>query len=92
MFARTVIPARTLTGNERRLSRLGNRSLGAVLFTTPGTERDAVELARIQPHQAMYNDAIRCLSDPPAAIWGRRSVFRMNRKPLLVTEVFLPES
>jgi len=34
IFARTVMPARSLIGRARELSRLGTRPLGAVLFAT----------------------------------------------------------
>ena len=90
VFARTVIPVRTLSGAERRLARLGNRPLGAFLFADPGMSRGAVELARIGNEHAMFAEATSGIVDSPAEIWGRRSVFRIGGKPLLVTEVFLP--
>jgi chorismate--pyruvate lyase len=90
VYARTVIPARTLTGAQRRLAHLGNRPLGAWLFANPRMQRDIVELARIDSGQAMFSSAVRNLASEPRSIWGRRSVFRVGGKPLLVTEVFLP--
>ncbi|MGD8842914.1 MAG: chorismate lyase [Gammaproteobacteria bacterium] len=90
VFARTVIPVTTLKGAQRRLARLGNRPLGAVLFADPGMRRDPVELACIRPGQAMFATATQGLRHRPEGIWGRRSVFRVGGKPLLVTEVFLP--
>lgn len=91
VYARTVIPARTLTGAQRRLAHLGNRPLGAWLFANPRMQRDIVELATISSGQAMFSNAVHGLDSEPATIWGRRSVFRVGGKPLLVTEVFLPE-
>ncbi len=90
VFARSVVPRRTLSGARRQLAHLGNRPLGAYLFADPGMRRSAVELACIYPGQAMFAEATRGLQDPPSFIWGRRSVFRVGGKPLLVTEVFLP--
>lgn len=90
VFARTVVPASTLTGAQRRLARLGNRPLGAFLFADPGLQRGAVELACIRSGQAMFRAASQGLKRKPAAIWGRRSVFRSGGKPLLVAELFLP--
>jgi chorismate--pyruvate lyase len=90
VFARTVIPVTTLRGRERRLSRLGNRPLGAFLFADPGMQREEVELARIDVRHAMFREATIGLKRRPELIWGRRSVFRVGGKPLLVTEVFLP--
>jgi len=30
------------------------------------------------------------LAQMPESVWGRRSVFYLHKKPLLVNEVFLP--
>ena len=90
VFARTVIPASTLTGRQRRLAHLGNRPLGAFLFADPGMRRDAVQLACIRRGQLMFAEATLGLRRKPPAIWGRRSVFRVGGKPLLVAEIFLP--
>jgi chorismate--pyruvate lyase len=90
VFARTIVPATTLTGAQRQLAFLGDRPLGAFLFAHPGMQRAPVELACIRPGEAMFAQATRGLKRAPAAIWGRRSVFRIGGKPLLVTEIFLP--
>lgn len=90
VFARTVVPVTTLTGRQRRLARLGDRPLGAFLFADPGMSRGAVELAPLVGGQSMFADAVAGSSQTPAEIWGRRSVFRVGGKPLLVTEIFLP--
>lgn len=91
VYARTVIPVSTLSGAERRLACLGNRPLGAVLFAAPNMSRDEVEVACIRPGQRIFTRATQVLNPEPDAIWGRRSVFYLSRKPLLVSEVFLPE-
>jgi chorismate--pyruvate lyase len=91
VYARTVIPRSTLTGHERRLIRLGNRPLGAALFADPTMERDPVEIACLAAGHAIYELALRDLAPAPVEIWGRRSVFRLSGKPLLVSEFFLPE-
>jgi chorismate--pyruvate lyase len=90
VYARTIIPKRTLTGAQRYLAHLGNKPLGAVLFADPNMQRDEVEVARIQPKQRMFNVATAHLTERPESIWGRRSVFYLNKKRLLVNEVFLP--
>ncbi len=90
VYARTVIPVSTLSGAERRLGCLGNRPLGAVLFAAPSMSRDEVEAACIRPGQRIFTRATQMLDSEPDAIWGRRSVFYLSRKPLLVSEVFLP--
>jgi chorismate--pyruvate lyase len=91
IYARTIIPATSMRGKLQRLAHLGTRPLGAMLFADPGMQRGVVELANIKPGEALFSDAIRHMSRQPGNIWGRRSVFRMADKPLLVSEIFLPE-
>jgi chorismate--pyruvate lyase len=90
VLARTVIPLTTLTGPRRRLTHLGNRSLGAVLFADPTMARDPVEVTRLTPGSPLYAAVTASLRNPPAELWGRRSVFRLGGRPLLVSEFFLP--
>lgn len=90
VFARTVIPVRTLTGARRRLSRLGRKPLGAVLFADPTMRRSGIEVARLSPGQPLFERATAGLAQRPRAIWGRRSAFFLNHRPLLVSEIFLP--
>ena len=91
VYARTVIPATSMRGKLRRLAHLGTRPLGAMLFADPGMRREPVELANIRHGEALFRDASRHLRLQHANIWGRRSVFRIAHKPLLVSEIFLPE-
>lgn len=91
VYARTIIPHATLTGRQRRLAHLGSKPLGAVLFADPAMRREPVQLACVRRGQPLYEAACRDLHGRPAEIWGRRSVFRLAGKPLLVAEVFLPE-
>ena len=90
VYARTIIPSTSLCGRLRRLAHLGTRPLGAMLFADPGMRRGIVELACIRHGEALYADATRRIRQRPAGIWGRRSVFRILGKPLLVSEIFLP--
>jgi chorismate--pyruvate lyase len=104
IFARTVIPIKTLTGRQRQLAHLGNRPLGEFLFSHPCLERDAMEVSVITAGHQLYKATISGLSmaeffqseqheqsEIPRSIWARRSVFRLQSKALLVAEVFLPE-
>ena len=79
VHARSLIPATTLTGRHRKLAHLGDRPMGELLFSDPGMQRGAIETARIP----LYTSASR--------VWARRSVFLLDHKPLLVSEVFLPQ-
>jgi chorismate--pyruvate lyase len=91
VYARTVIPESSLAGRLRRLDSLGARPLGAMLFADRGMRRGGVELARILSGQALFADAVHGRQPGQKEIWGRRSVFRLARKPLLVSEIFLPD-
>lgn len=90
VFARSVLPHKTLTGPRRSLGKLGSRPLGEILFSDPSILRDALEIAEINKGQRMYACATQTLKDAPDFVWGRRSVFYLHKKPLLVNEVFLP--
>lgn len=90
VFARTVIPRRTLRGRQTHLAGLGSRSLGSVLFADPHLHRDEIEVARLHAGEGLYHKAVSVLATAPDTIWGRRSVFYLDRKPLLVSEIFLP--
>ena len=91
IFARTVLPARSLIGRTRELSRLGTRPLGAVLFADPTTRRGTVEFARLSPAHALFAVATaHAVGDRPAELWARRTVYRYAGRPLLVNEIFLP--
>ena len=91
VFARTLIPARTLRGRGRRLTLLGTRPLGQALSADPHIRPSPVEIARIAAGQRLHQRALTHLAEPPAVIWGRRSVFHLEDRPLLVCEIFLPD-
>ncbi len=91
VYARTIIPVSTLSGRQRQLGRLGTKPLGAVLFADPSMRRGPLQIARIRRGMGYHADACRNLKKKPGDIWGRRSVFRVANKPLLVAEIFLPD-
>jgi chorismate--pyruvate lyase len=91
VFARTVIPAGSLKGAARRLGLLGDRPLGAVLFADPSTVRGRMEAARFDARHAMFQAACGHWTAAPAELWGRRTLFCYQGKPLLVNEIFLPD-
>ena len=90
VFARTAIPYSTLTGPVRRLALLGTRPLGAVLFADKTMRRGELEIAAIGRGDFLYQQATKGLRNKPPTIWGRRSVFFLSDRPLLVNEIFLP--
>ncbi len=90
VFARTVIPIKTLSGPQRLLACLGNRPLGEFLFAQAALQRDAMEVAALNQGHQLHNLAVHSLDKSLPQVWARRSVFRLKHKPLLVAEVFLP--
>lgn len=90
VYARTVIPAATLRGPERRLGHLKARPLGAVLFSNPTLRRTRVTIERLVPGDVLYAAATHGAGHAPQVIWGRRSLFMINCKTLMVSEYFLP--
>ncbi len=89
IYARTIIPGQTLRGAQRRLSNLGTRPLGEVLFSTPKLARNGFELAAVSALTWSRNDIER-LSFPTETVWGRRTVYSISSHDLLVSEVFMP--
>lgn len=74
--ARSVLPVDSLIGPGRRLRRLGNRSLGHLLFRDPTLRRGPIEIAR--------------LAQPEGLVYARRSHLVFHGRPVLVAECFLP--
>lgn len=91
VYARTIIPPRTLL-ISRRLAYWGNKPLGFYLFADKLTYRGKIEIAKLKtstiPYPTLYNLAI----EEDNILWGRRSIFYIKEKPLLLTEIFLPEA
>lgn len=90
VFARTFIPVSSLRGPARRLKMLGNRPLGAVLFADPGVTRGKTQFVYLTPGQPLFESAVAGLPIRPGGLWGRRTLFNLAGKPLLVNEIFLP--
>jgi len=91
VYARTIIPRKTLTGKQRHLAMLGTKSLGSILFSDPNMQRDEIEIARILQQHELFSTAMTGHDKKYDEIWGRRSVFFIGKsKPLLVNEIFLP--
>lgn len=87
VYARTVIPFSTITGAQRIYGNLGTRPLGAMLFADRTMRREEVAVTLLKGRD--LPDSLALL--PSDSVWGRRSVFRVGGKPLLVSEYFLPE-
>lgn len=105
VFARTVLPRHNVRGAWNLFHGIGSRPLGAALFANPRIEREPLACACLDRRDARYHRALEAAGvdakvgpdfrAPDTAIratalWARRSMFRLRRRALLVTEVFLP--
>jgi chorismate--pyruvate lyase len=90
VFARTLIPVTSLQRSVKRLTQLGERPLGAVLFSDPKVHRGMTQYARLQSRHPLFHAACRHVDEQPEVLWGRRTLFTLAARPLLVNEIFLP--
>lgn len=88
IIARTVISPDTLKGAQRRLSSLGTRPLGEVIFTYPGLKRHRLDIVQINPVD--WRQELGETLDIQQVVWGRRTVYGIASRKLLVCEFFLP--
>ena len=85
IYARSVIPSQSLRGDLQRLRKLRNSSLGALLFRYPQLQRTPFEIASVTATtlpQPLGSDAM---------LWARRSRFAIDKRALIVGEIFLDD-
>lgn len=86
VYARSILPLRTLNGSLRFLRHWDNRPLGALLFRNPRIQREQPIVQQIACDTlpiALQTTAM------PSKLWGRSSIFRCGQHDLLVSETFL---
>lgn len=92
VFARSLLPLASITGAEQALANLGTQSLGQVLFNNPSLERQTIEVAEFNSNSSVAKLASNLQLHVDNTLWGRRSIFVLENKPLMVAEVFLPDA
>ena len=92
VFARSLLPLTSLTGQQAALAKLGNESLGQVIFNHAGLKRKCIEIASFDAQQNFSALLREFQLNAEQPLWGRRSVFMIDQKPLMVAEVFLPNA
>jgi len=92
VFARSLLPLSSLTGEEQQLANLGTQSLGQVLFNNPSLERHDIEISMFDVDSSVAKFAHNLQLTVKQPLWGRRSIFILENKPLMVAEVFLPDA
>ncbi|MCK6265754.1 chorismate lyase [Vibrio sp. ZSDE26] len=78
VLGRTLIPSSSITTQQHDLSEQGEIPLGLTVFSTNDVKRDALQVGWAITEQGRF--------------LARRSRLWMNNKPMLVAELFLPES
>lgn len=90
VFAHSVLSRASLRGGWNGITRLGSKPLGEALFTNPRIRRLGLTIRRLDARHPLYRAAQRHTGIAVQQLWARRSVFCLDGRPLLVTEVFLP--
>lgn len=91
VFAHSVLAPRDLIGAWHMARAIGSRPLGAALFADPGIRRGPLHCARLNALHPLYRRAAAAVDMPLPTLWARRSRFCRLERPLLVTEIFLPD-
>lgn len=90
VYARSLIPVLALHDRFASLDKLGEQPLGEKIFSDPQLERGQIEWVLINAANPIYHTVTRHLVDKPTHISGRRSLFYGAKKPILISEYFLP--
>src|ERR1035437_6931413 len=94
VFADTVLPYRPRGPLTAWLARLGNRSLGALLFADARFARGGIHSKRLDHRHELFHpaiDALQLAETAPKTLWARRSRFTYGAQSVLVTEIFSPD-
>ena len=90
VFAHSVLPCTSLRGAWNGISQLGSRPLGQALFSDHRIQRQALAYKNLHRDHPLFVSIARQHTLNERTLWARRSVFCLEARPLLVTEVFLP--
>lgn len=90
IYARTVVPNLNEKNPWQNLKQLGNKPLGEVLFELNAIERTPFLFTQVRLSELPYLDS-HLKEDNNTLGLLRRSLFRQQQAPLLLTEVFLPD-
>ncbi|MBR7888054.1 chorismate lyase [Marinomonas sp. A79] len=82
IYARSIIPARSLRGHWRQVKHLKNKPLGGYLFQHRALKRSGIEATQL-PKNLFPNQ--------PSPLWARRSVFQQYGPGILVNEAFFDD-
>lgn len=91
IFAQSCVPFSATATDWPIFSRLGERSLGSILFGDPLVQRGPLQFARLPSRHRLslqLQSALGCHDD--VTLFARRCLYRRRHGVLLVSEIFLP--
>lgn len=91
VLAHSIVARADVEGPWRALLGLGTRPLAVLLFTDPLVRREPFEYARVDARHPLWKRAREVFGRELPTLWARRSLFHRHGRPLMVTEVFLPD-
>ncbi len=89
VYARSVLPLKSLGRRLKPLQRLAQKPLGEFLFKQRDLRRSTIQIAEISDKSGYFESFSGALTQ---AYWGRRSVFSLSGRQLLVSEIFLTQT
>lgn len=89
ILARTVLPQATINIAKRKLSNLGTRPLGEVIFSYPNLARLETDICCVS--EKIWSSQLKQQVTIEGQICGRRTVYAIEQQPMLVSEFFMPE-
>lgn len=92
VFARSLLPLRSLTGEQQALAHLGTQPLGQVIFNQSNMTRKVFQIAKLANTPTLTSLLDSLSVKPSDEVYARRSVFVIDDKPFMVAEAFLPNS
>ncbi len=93
VMAHSIIPSTSSSGSNHEVLRLGKKPLGAVLFAKTrmhSKKKPMREISRLDKQSALWRKCFKQYPQLPSVAWGRRTLYELKGRPLLVSEVFLP--
>lgn len=91
VFAHSLFAPADLRGAWHMARAIGSRPLGAALFADPFIRRERLQVARLADDHPLHRRAETAVGHGLPVLWARRSRFVRLNRPLLVSEVFLPD-
>lgn len=93
VFAHTVTTPNNIASNWPMFRKLGNRSLGSLLFSNRDISRGMFQYSRLEESHKLVKRIHAALPEhnETTTFFARRCLFKRKRGAMLVTEIFLPE-